>query len=216
MVMPNLIPEWLKNGDFSALPDPAKPTAAYQRVIYLSQQNNPELMLAVAQASLSLCGTENAISDRDTYLRILCAEACLASGRENDAKNYLRGVMKKTLPHGIISPYAERLAMFGGFCEHMLRYEFPDYYEKIIEHWERATKNWGRFHNRFTRDNIATILPLREYQMARFAAQGYSDKRIAEHFNLAPGTVKNKLDEIYSILCISGSNRKKALAKFIL
>jgi hypothetical protein len=81
MSAPNMLPDWLKKGNFSALPTQAKAHASYLRVQYISHQKNPEILLAAAQASLSLCASENELSDPDTYLRIHCAEACIALGQ---------------------------------------------------------------------------------------------------------------------------------------
>lgn len=177
---PNMLPGWLKNGDFSALPNPAKPTAAYIRVQYISQQKNAETLLAAAQASLALCASEHELTDPDTYLRIHCAEACLALGRENDAIDYLRSTMKKNLPHGFITAFAERIPKLGGLCERLLEGEFPLSYDAVTGQFERVTKNWIIFHNRFTADNIPHMLSLRDYQIVGLVAQGVSYEQIAK------------------------------------
>ena len=203
MVVSDMVPDWLKNGDFSALPDPTKPFAAYIRTEYLSQQKNPEVMLAAAQAYFSLCASHTLYAP-DTYLRILCAEACWALDREDEAKEYLRGAMKKNLPHGFISPFAERLHPLGGLCELMLKQEFPEHYDAVVSQCDRATRNWMVFHNRFTKDNIAYMLPLREYHMARLVAQGVPFKKIASQFNMTYGAFNNRMQIIYQKLFISG------------
>ena len=213
MVVFDMVPDWLKNGDFSALPDPEKPYAAYVRGEYLSQQKKPDIMLAVAHAYLSFCASEDALYSPDTYLRILCAEACWAMGRETEAKDYLRGAMKKNLPHGFISPFAERLHPLGGLCELMLKQEFPEYYDAVVSQCERATRNWLIFHNRFTKDNIAYMLPIREYHMARLVAQGVPFKKIAAQFNMTYGAFNNRMQEIYQKLFIKG---KTELPRLIL
>jgi DNA-binding NarL/FixJ family response regulator len=211
----SMLPKWLINGDFGLLHHSAKPTAAYMRVQYLSRQNPPELALAVAQAYFSVYSSDQAITYEDTYLRIDLAAACHALGRTDEAENYLRSAMKKNLPHGFITAFAERMAVLSGLCEQLLEREFPEHYDAVTSQFERVTKNWVVFHNRFTQDNITLILSLKEIQMARLAAQGLSDPKIAEHFGLAYKTVKNRMDTIYDSLCISGKKRKRELAKFI-
>jgi DNA-binding NarL/FixJ family response regulator len=94
--------------------------------------------------------------------------------------------------------------------------KFPEYYDAVAGQFDRVTRNWLIFHNRFTRDNISLILSIRELQIARLAVQGLTDQKIAEHFGLAYGTVKNKMDTIYDKLCISGKHRKNELKKFII
>jgi len=216
MSAPNMLPDWLKNGDFGALPEHAKPTAAYIRVQYISQQKNPEALLTSAQTALSLCASEHRLTEPDTYLRIHCAEACIALGRVNDATNYLRSAMQKNLPHGFVTPFAERIHLLGGLCERLLEQEFPQYYDAVTGQFERVTKNWFVFHNHFTQDNITQILSLREYQIAQLAAQGVSYEQIAKRFNITVGTLKNLMQTIYEQLFITGKDRRQQLAKFIL
>jgi DNA-binding CsgD family transcriptional regulator len=211
-----MLPEWLKTGDFGALYPSARPYAAYLRVIYLEQQRNPAVTLAVAQAYLSVYQAEKILTSEDTYLRILCAEACHALGRANDAENYLRSAMKKNLPHGFVTAFAERLVHLGGLGEKLLTQEFPEHCDAVAGQFDRVTRNWLVFHNRFTRDNITLILSIRELQIARLAVRGLSDRKIAEHFGLAYGTVKNRMDTIYNKLCISGKHRKNELKNFII
>ena len=173
-------------------------------------------MLAAAQATFALCAAKHKLNDPDTYLRIHCAEACLALGRDDDAKNYLQSAMQKTLPHGFITPFAERIVMLGGLCERLLEREFPQYYDAVTGQFERVTRNWLIFHNRFTQDNIAHILSLREYQIAAYYVRGASYKKIAEHFYISIGTVGNTMQKVYEQLFILGPNRKQQIAKFIL
>ena len=215
----NMVPEWLINGDFNALPGPIKTFAAYERVTYLSQQKNPEAMLAAAQAYLSLCACEHGITYPDTYLRIHCAEACLALEREDDAKTYLRSALEKNLPHGFITPFAERLIILGGLCERLLESEFPAHHDAVIGQFERVTKNWLVFHNRFTKNNITHILSLRDYQIARLAAQGLSNKKIADRFYVSEKRLIKIKSEICAKLFITEKSTKardRELAKYVL
>ena len=213
MVIHEKIPEWLKTGDFRALPNITKPFAACTRVQYLSQLNKPEAMLMVAQTYLSLCGAENVIYEPDTNLRIYCAEACMALGREDEAKYYLRSAMKKVLPRGLISAFAERIHPLNGLCETLLKQEFPAYYDAVVGQCERSTWNWVIFHNRYTKDNITLTLSLRDYHMARQVALGVPYKKIAAQFNLTYGSFNNRMQIIYQKLNISG---KKELIELIL
>ena len=73
--------------------------------------------------------------------------------------------------------------------------------------------NWIVFHNRFAKDNITSILTLREYQIAKLAAQGVPFRKIAEQFSIALGTLNNQMQIIYQKLFING---KKELPEYIL
>jgi DNA-binding NarL/FixJ family response regulator len=212
----SMLPEWLKNGDFNALAPSTRATAAYIRVQYLTRQNPPEVALPAAQAYLSVYSSEQTITYEDTYLRIDLAAVCHALGRADDAENHLLSAMRKNLPHGFITPFAERIAVLSGLCERLLEREFPEHYAAVIGQFERVTRNWMVFHNRFSRDNITLILSLKEIQMAQLAARGLSDRKIAGHLGFAYATVKNRMDTIYNKLCISGKHRKNELKNFVI
>jgi excisionase family DNA binding protein len=211
----NMVPEWLKNGDFSALMPQVKIDALYKRAKYLHYSGQYESMLAVVQTALELCDSKAKITFHSIYFRVLWVMACLSLGRIDEAKRRLSDALKIALPHGFITPFAESVTSFGGLLEQCLEQEYPEYYETIIKQWENTFVNWCIFHNRFTKDNITLILPLREYQIAQFVVSGVPYKHIAEHFHMSPGTLKNKMQVIYQTLFITGKNKKQELAKYI-
>ncbi len=213
---PKMIPAWLKDGDFNALPSQARPDAAYKRAKYFQCVGDYKSMLAIAQTARVFCHVEHEISFPDTYLTLLCAAACFVLGDEGGAELYLLDAMKRNLPHGFITPFAELIPLFGGLIEKLLEREYPDRAGAVLGQWRRTFTNWITFHNRFTKDNITKILPLRDYEMALLAARGVPYAKIAEHFNISEGRLKNIMHEICEKLFISGRSRRKELAKFIL
>lgn len=68
------------------------------------------------------------------------------------------------------------------------------------------------FHNRFTSENLTTILTPQEYQLARQIARGASYAEAARRMNLSVGRVKNILLDVYGKLCIS---KRSQLAHFV-
>jgi len=210
---PNMVPDWLKDGDFTALPPEAKPDAAYKRVKYFQCIGQYESMLTAAQTALTFCDTEQEISLTCLYLRLMCAVALHTLGRIEEAKRWLQDAMRIYLPIGLITPFAELIVVLGGLVEQCLEKEFPAYYDAAIKQWERTIPNWIKFHNRFTQENIMLILSRRDYEMATLAAQGVPYAKIAKQFNVSVGRLNNIMREIYEKLFISG---KKELAKFVL
>lgn len=213
---PHMAPEWLKNGDFSALPIQARADAAYKRAKYFLSLGNFEAALATAQTALSFCGAARGVANADIYLKLACAVALCALKRVEESKIFLLDAMKIALPYGFITPFAENVAAFGGIMEQLLEREYPACYDAVTEQCVRVTKNWVIFHNRFTADKITLILTLRDYEIAKLAAQGYTDEQIGKQINLAAGTVKNRVDTICQMLLLSGRNRRKELAEYIL
>ena len=210
---PDMVPNWLKEGDFSALPHQLKPEALCTRTRYLHFLKKYESVLDVAQTALTLYEPGHGISHMGIYMRLTCAVACCSLGRSNDAKDYLLGVMKDCLPNGFITPFAENAPLFGGLLEQCLEQEFPSFYDAVTKQSKRTIPNWLAFHNRFTKENITLILSMREYQIALLAMQGVPYKKIAEQHGISVGRLKNIMLEIYEKLFISGRDE---LSQYIL
>lgn len=211
----NLVPKWLIDGDFSALIPQTIPDALYKRAKYFQYSEQYESMLAVAQTALEIYGSSTELSFHSIYFRVLCIMAFCLLNRPDEAKYHLLEVLKITLPHGFITPFAESITAFNGLLEACLEQEYPEYYDIVIEQWENTFVNWCIFHNRFTKDNLTLILSLRDYQIAQLVAGGVPYKVIAEQFHISLGTLKNRVNTIYEKLLISGKERKRELRKYI-
>lgn len=212
VIAPNLAPDWLKKGDFSALAPQAKSDALYLRTKYFQCLGNYEAMLATAQTALALCEPKGGITVPDIYLRVSCAIACHSLGRTEDARRYLLGAMRISLPHGFITPFAESLTALGGLAEQCLEQEFPAHYGTVVGQWKRTWKNWITFHNQFTKDNITLMLTLREYHIALLVSRRVPYAEIAKQYCISVGRLKNIMLEVYGKLLVSGRDE---LAKYI-
>ena len=209
----NMVPDWLKDGDFLRLNHKVWPDAAYKRTKYFQYLGKYESMLNVAQTALLLFDPTKKIVFQDIYLRVVCAMACNALEQRDKAKTWLKDVMDTALPHGFITPFAESASAFGGLLEQILEQDYPDYYESILNQWKATFANWLSFHNQFTKNNITLILSLREYQMALLVARRTPYAKIAEQFSISVGRLNNIMREVYAKLYVS--NREE-LAKVIL
>ena len=214
---PAMVPNWLKDGDYSALPQGLRPEALYKRARYLHFLKEYGSVLDIAQTALALDEPEHGLSYMNVYLRLMCAAAYCSRGRLDDAEVYLLDVMKDCLPHGFITPFAEHAPLFGGLLEQLLEQKYPKHYDAVTGQSARTIKNWLSFHNRFTMDNITTILNPKEYQMSLAVARGESNRAIAAQFHYSERTLETKLRIIYDKLLIEkGGSRRKELVKYIL
>ena len=213
---PKMIPEWIKNGDFSLLPPQAIPNAAQMRARYFHCTGNYEALLNVAQTALSFFDSPNGQSIQSVYLRIMCAFAYFATGRAKEAKLWLLDVMDILLPHGFITPFAEHYLIFGGLMEQCITQKYPQYHKTVVSQAKDTLGNWFSFHNHFTKDNIRLILSMRDYQIALLVSRGVPYKQIAEQFHLSVGTLKNIMTTVYESLLITENNRKRGLSKYLL
>lgn len=211
---PNMVPGWLKNGDFSAIPAQMKPPyMLYLRAKYFLYVGQYEAALAVAQTALAFSLRERGITFSEIYLRLICALACHRLGRADEARRWLLEAMRVALPHGFITPFAELVSDFGGLVEQYLEQAFPEYLGTVIGQWKRTVKNWITFHNHFTKDNITLMLSLREYHLAMLVARRVPYAKIAKQYDISVGRLKNIMLEIYEKLFISGRDE---LAQYVL
>ncbi len=201
---PNMVPNWLKEGDFRSLLPQARPDALYLRAKYFQSINQHETSLAVAQTAIALSASECGITFSDVYLRVTCAVSCCYLGRTDEAKRWLLSALRMSLPHGFITPFAEIVTALGGLMEQCLKQEFPKYLDTVLGQWERTWKNWTTFHNQFTKDNITLMLSLREYHIALLVARHVPYAKIARQHGISVGRLKNIMLEIYGKLFISG------------
>ena len=211
--VPRLVPDWLKHGDFSALPVSIRPDAICSRARYFHFMKEYNSVLDIALTALSFEEQKQQISYMNIFLRILCAAACCSLGRLDDAKKYLTDVMRDCLPHGFITLLALHVPLFGGLIEQLLKRDYPEQYNAVTGLAKRVIPHWLDFHNRFTKDNITTILSAQEDQVALLAAHGKSRAEIAKHQGVSLSRVKGVLEEVYGKLYVS---KRSELVKYIL
>lgn len=212
VIAPNMVPEWLKSGDFGALPLQVLPNAFYLRAKYFLSTRAYEAMLTTAQTALAFSATPVGVTTTDLYLRISCAVACYCMEKIDQAEQHLLDTLSLALPHGFLTPLAEHIILLGGLMEKCLEQEYPVFYDAVIRQWERTWNNWIQFHNRFTQDNLTLILSQREYYIAMQAARRIPYARIAQQQGISVGRLKNIMQGIYEKLYIS--NRSE-LAKLV-
>ena len=211
-IAPNMVPEWLQEGDLGAIVPQLRPIALYFQAKYFQCTGRHEAMLIVSQTALTLGEPAHGITSAGIYLQIACAIACHALGREDEGRRYLLEAMRVALPHGFITPFAEVVTSLGGLVEECLKQAFPAYYDAVLGQWKRTFTNWVTFHNQFTQDNITLMLTLREYHIARLVARRLPYAKIAKQHCISVGRARNIMQEVYAKLLISG---RKELAKYI-
>lgn len=209
---PDLVPDWIKNGSFSALPQPMRWDAAYKQAKYFQSIGRYDLMMSVANTALQFLENPGNLSLVDAYLRLMCAGGCLGMDRAEEAETILKETMSRYLPLGIITPFAESVPAFCGLCEQLIQQNYPHLFDAVKRQLQTTFSGWIIFHNRFTKGHITTMLSMREYQISLMAAQRIPRTRIAAFFSISEGRLNNILKEIYAKLCVK--NRDE-LAKYV-
>ena len=211
-ITPAMVPEWLKEGDFSRLPAKVRPDAVYKHAKYLQSIGSFESMLVTAKIAISLCCSENTMSFHDIYFRVICAAACTGLRRMDEVTFWLKDAISLALPHGFIMPIAESAIAFHGLLEQLLEREYSTRKNIFFKLWENAFANWVSFHNHFTKDNITCILSMREQEIAIMVTYRIPRMQIAEQLHISEGRLNNIIGEIYEKLHISSRDE---LTKYI-
>lgn len=200
---PNMVADWLKNGDLSALPDVVKPDALYLRAKVFQGLRQHDSMLAVTQTALCFCPKAQGLTYMEVNLNLICAVALSELGRAQEAEPYLLAAMRECLPNGYLTGLAVNMPLAGGLVEKLLEREYPAQAAAVLELASRAARGWFVFHNRFTKENITHILSARDYQMARRIARREPYAKVAKEFNISVGTLNNTMRRIYAELAVS-------------
>lgn len=166
-----------------------------------------------AKIACSVYADEETFSHLDIYFALLCAVAANALNDADTALLYIDRAAKLAIPHGFLAPLAEYLPGLGGLMERYLEREYPQKLQAVLKLAPRLWKSWMDFHNKYTRDNITTILSPQEYHVALLLSRGATYRDAAERLHLSQGRIRNIASDIYGKLYV---RNKREMAAFIL
>ena len=210
MGAPGMVPDWLKTGDFSEFPADIRPHLIYLYLMYLRSTGQYEQLLGAAKTACSVYANDQSFSHLDIYFALLCAVAAYALNDADTALAYIDRAAKPAIPHGFLSPLAEYLPGLGGLVEKYLEQKYPSELRQILKLAPQLWKNWMDFHNKYTKDNITTILSPQEYHVALLLSRGASYRDAADRLNLSQGRIRNIASDIYGKLCVKNKHQMTA------
>ena len=193
---------WVQKGDFSRLLPEARPMGMYLSLKNLQGQKRYGELLCACKAAIALWEREDTFTLLDIYLRMLCATGCYEMNRVEECDRHLLAAMELALPNGFITPFVEFWMNTGCQIEHLLEQHYPQWRDPVERVSAATWKNWIAFHNRYTRENITTLLTQREYRMAQIIVAGGTYQNVADELYLSLSTVKSMLSAIYDKLLI--------------
>ena len=193
---------WVQKGDFSRLLPEARPMGMYLSLKNLQGQKRYGELLCACKAAIALWEREDTFTLLDIYLRMLCATGCYEMNRVEECDRHLLAAMELALPNGFITPFVEFWMNTGCQIEHLLEQRYPQWRDPVERVSAATWKNWIAFHNRYTRENITTLLTQREYRMAQIIVAGGTYQNVADELYLSLSTVKSMLSAIYDKLLI--------------
>ena len=193
---------WVQKGDFSRLLPEARPMGMYLSLKNLQGQKRYGELLCACKAAIALWEREDTFTLLDIYLRMLCATGCYEMNRVEECDRHLLAAMELALPNGFITPFVEFWMNTGCQIEHLLEQHYPQWRDPVERVSAATWKNWIAFHNRYTRENITTLLTQREYRVAQIIVAGGTYQNVADELYLSLSTVKRMMSAIYDKLLI--------------
>lgn len=166
------VSQWVQKGDFSRLLPEARPMGMYLSLKNLQGQRRYAELLCACKAAIALWEREDTFTILDIYLRMLCATACYELDRVDECD------------------------------DHLLEQRYPQWRDPVERVSMATWKNWIAFHNRYTRENITTLLTQREYRVAQMIVAGSTYQNVADELYLSVGTVKKLVSSLYDKLMI--------------
>lgn len=221
-------PEWFTKGRFGRLPADAHPAA---KVYYIKCLMIFAQELALERVSLKGIGGRGLMGvlpntiepfivqaqvDRtvipEIYLRLMCAITYQNSGDMPRAIEHVDAAIALALPDQLLGILAEHRRQLGYLLDDRLALADPEAIKQLKELHKQLQQGWTRLHNAVTEKTVSASLTVREREVARMAAFGYSDQEIADQLKLSKSTVKSLISMAKNK---TGSMKRSELAAFI-
>lgn len=201
--------EWAENADLGDVSGEDIPWVIYIRAKI--RANRPVLKdeMSICETALPFLREKDSIGR--LYLLLGLASAACTLGENARGEKALEEAVRIAKPRGILVPFAESATHYGEGLVHVFDREWKDAREKLEKASERITENWIHTHNRFTHDNMTTLLTVREYRLAKYLVLKYSYRQIAELMHYSEGGIRNRISELYTKLSIRSRDELEGL-----
>ena len=200
------IPQWLAEGKLDAmnLLAPARPMyeLIYSQILlaqgrYIEVAGRSEKLLELYERfPYVLC---------ILHLHIQTAAALEALGKKQEAEAEMKKALDIALPDGIIAPFAEN---YRGVKQCFTACADKEFLKKVKEMAGRIDGTREKLLCD-TREDLFRDLSESEFRVCQLAAEGKTNREIAEEMFLTEGSVKQYFNHIYAKLDLPGTAREK-------
>lgn len=221
-------PDWFFRGCFSVLPGDAHPAAKVYYIKYMMiyaqelamdqvQSDNIQglslikMLPHIIEPFIAQAMVEKTVMV-ELYLRLLCAIAYHNGGDNQRAVEHIDKAIALALPDRLLGPLAEHRRQLGYLLDDRLGLADPEALKELKLLHKQLHKGWVALHNGVLEKSVSAALSVREREVARLAAFGYSDGQIAEQLNLSRFTVKSLISMAKNK---TGAMKRAELVEFI-
>lgn len=202
-------PEWFMRGCFEILPPDSHPATKVYYIKYLTMA-----AYAVASKQLEMEGIKglalmrlipNTIEpmiiqakvDRtvipEIYMRLSCAVAYHNSGDDDHAIEHIDKAIALALPDRLYAIFMEYVRTLDRVLMDRIELIDPDAALKIKELYKTYIVNWSKISGFVRNRTVASNLTVREREVAKLSAFGFTVKEIASKLYISESTVKQTI-----------------------
>lgn len=199
--------DWFVRGSFEPLPRELHAIARYYYVkyLYISQHDvetwegdyHPALVfLNTMPLIIEPLITQTAVEREvivEIYLRLMCAIAYHVSGFDSLAKPHIEKALDLAIPDKLYMPIAELRGRLGFLLDDVMNEKKPKDLAEIRKLSRTIREGWVSLNRAIKEKEVHANLSTREYQIARLAVYGLSNKEIADRLNITVNAVKQSL-----------------------
>ncbi|NLO97141.1 MAG: helix-turn-helix transcriptional regulator, partial [Peptococcaceae bacterium] len=207
--LPDLIPDWIRNGELnkSHLLAPALSTLHMIHGQVMLSKREYTRLISMSELYLETTNTYSNLLAA-IYLHIQTAAAHAALHQRRSAEEHLRIALSMAMPDQLYVPFAVN---FDYFAKELRSASYPHYIAEL----EQIIKLNKVFRN--GKDSIikryfggyGNNLTKREYQVAQLAAQGMTNREIAETLYVSSETVKTQMKGVLQKLGLNSRAQLK-------
>ncbi len=203
----NHFADWFTRGNFEPLPTELHAIARYYYVkyLYISQHAiekwkgdfHPALvflntMPLIIEPLITQTAVEREIIT-EIYLRLMCAIAYHVSGFDSLAKPHVEKALDLAVPDKLYLPIAELKGRLGFLVDDVMNEKKLKDVVEIRKLSRTIREGWVALNRAIREKEVYAHLSTREYQIARLAVYGLTNKEIADRLNITVNAVKQSL-----------------------
>ena len=221
-------PEWFQRGQFEYLHPDSHAAAKVFYVKYLlvfaqemakGEFNLPDItgmglmktIPYIAEPLISRVVAEKLVIP-EIYLRLLVAVAYHQIGDDASAVKHVDKAIALALPDGLLGILAEHRRQFDYLLDDRLELADPVACKKYKALHKGLLEGWTKLHNSLLSKSVLGALSIRQREIARLAAFGYSNAEIGERLHISESAAKKA---VYEAMNKAGVDKREELGAFV-